>query len=82
MFMNIVVIDFFIKMQLLCAEPNSLRLKENGNENNDGKKTEACSYKYSELVAATQDFTEDNLIGEGGFGGVYKGLLESGQVIN
>ncbi|KAL1814974.1 hypothetical protein ACET3Z_017548 [Daucus carota] len=62
-------------------EPNSLRLKENGNENNDGKKTEACSYKYSELVAATQDFTEDNLIGEGGFGGVYKGLLESGQVV-
>lgn len=56
-------------------ETNTWREKENENNAN-----EACSFKYSELVAATQNFREDNLIGEGGFGGVYKGLLESGQV--
>ncbi|KAK1400319.1 Serine/threonine-protein kinase CDL1 [Heracleum sosnowskyi] len=53
-------------------------LRGNKNENNAN---EACCFKYSELVAATQNFKEDNLIGEGGFGGVYKGLLESGQVV-
>ena len=60
-------------------ETNILKGKEN--ENHAGKAEEACGFRYSELVAATQDFTEDHLIGEGGFGGVYKGLLESGQVV-
>lgn len=56
-----------------------MRGNKNENENNAN---EACSFKYSELVAATQNFREENLIGEGGFGGVYKGLLDSGQVID
>lgn len=59
-------------------ETNMLR----GNDDENEKiANEACSFKYSELVAATQNFREDNLVGEGGFGGVYKGLLDSGQVI-
>ncbi|XP_054799523.1 probable serine/threonine-protein kinase PBL23 [Prosopis cineraria] len=34
-------------------------------------------FSYQELCVATQDFHQDNLIGEGGFGRVYKGYLES-----
>ncbi|KAL1831792.1 hypothetical protein ACET3Z_001443 [Daucus carota] len=37
----------------------------------------ACRFNYSELVAATNGFSEKNLIGCGGFGRVYKGVIPS-----
>lgn len=52
----------------------------------DGKVTDsmrgkvARSITFRELAVATQNFKETNLIGEGGFGRVYKGCLESGKV--
>ncbi|PWA58843.1 hypothetical protein CTI12_AA396170 [Artemisia annua] len=39
----------------------------------------AISFTFRELAAATQNFKDANLIGEGGFGSVYKGRLESGK---
>ncbi|XP_008799329.1 probable serine/threonine-protein kinase PBL7 [Phoenix dactylifera] len=42
----------------------------------------AQTFTFRELAAATQDFRLDCLLGEGGFGRVYKGHLEStGQVV-
>ncbi|EPS67560.1 protein kinase, partial [Genlisea aurea] len=41
----------------------------------------ARSFTFKELASATQNFREANLIGEGGFGSVYKGRLESGTVV-
>lgn len=44
---------------------------------------EAKSYTFRELAAATSSFKQEFLIGEGGFGRVYKGKLEkTGQVKN
>jgi serine/threonine protein kinase len=37
----------------------------------------ARRFKYSDLVAATQGFGEANLVGSGGFGKVYKGIVQS-----
>ncbi|CAN7058190.1 hypothetical protein IGI04_014960 [Brassica rapa subsp. trilocularis] len=43
---------------------------------------EAKSYTFRELAAATNSFKQEFLIGEGGFGRVYKGKLEkTGQVV-
>ncbi|KAJ7529128.1 hypothetical protein O6H91_15G034900 [Diphasiastrum complanatum] len=38
-------------------------------------------FTYHELEAATNGFSKDNLLGEGGFGCVYKGHLAGGQVV-
>lgn len=35
----------------------------------------ARRFKYSDLVAATSGFGEKNLIGSGGFGRVYRGVI-------
>lgn len=43
-----------------------------------GKAKKAARYfSYRELVAATDNFNPDCLVGEGGFGSVYKGYIES-----
>ncbi|KAK6793110.1 hypothetical protein RDI58_012191 [Solanum bulbocastanum] len=49
-----------------------------GSESNNQKGNVACSFTFKELALATQNFREANLLGEGGFGSVYKGRLESG----
>ncbi|KAM6584695.1 hypothetical protein CsatB_011697 [Cannabis sativa] len=37
-------------------------------------------YTYRELKTATEDFSQHNKIGEGGFGSVYKGRLKDGKL--
>lgn len=41
----------------------------------------ARSFTFAELVVATNHFKASQLIGEGGFGKVYKGVLNNGQVV-
>jgi hypothetical protein len=40
----------------------------------------AHTFTFRELAAATKNFRQDCLLGEGGFGRVYKGRLDNGQV--
>ncbi|KAK1426127.1 hypothetical protein QVD17_14796 [Tagetes erecta] len=42
---------------------------------------ESFRYNFSAVKAATNDFSEQNKLGQGGFGSVYKGTLEDGQHI-
>ncbi|ERN17214.1 hypothetical protein AMTRI_Chr09g33980 [Amborella trichopoda] len=67
-------------------DSNDERLK---NSKNDGSrigrvatKSAAQSFTFRDLATATRNFRPANLIGEGGFGKVFKGRLESsGQVV-
>lgn len=67
----------------LSAKINSVsRLQISASKNRPTTNQDAHIFSYQELVAATNNFAEDNFIGQGGFGAVYKGQLScTGQVI-
>ncbi|CAN4105123.1 unnamed protein product [Withania somnifera] len=52
--------------------------KGSGESNNQNNNV-ARSFAFKELVMATENFREVNLIGEGGFARVYRGRLDSGM---
>ncbi|KAJ0257722.1 serine/threonine-protein kinase PBL28 [Hirschfeldia incana] len=41
----------------------------------------SCVYTLKEMEEATNSFSDDNLLGKGGFGRVYKGTLKTGEVV-
>lgn len=45
------------------------------NKATDGTNIAAQTFTFRELAAVTRNFRQDSLIGEGGFGRVYKGKL-------
>nr|CAD1832648.1 unnamed protein product [Ananas comosus var. bracteatus] len=50
-------------------------------ENSREKELQLPVYDISTIVAATENFSASNKIGEGGFGTVYKGELEEGHTV-
>uniref|UniRef100_A0ACD5UET4 Uncharacterized protein n=1 Tax=Avena sativa TaxID=4498 RepID=A0ACD5UET4_AVESA len=57
------------------------KLKYLNGSNRLGKDTELPSVDFEDILIATNNFSEYNLLGEGGFGKVYKGLLEGGKEV-
>ncbi|OEL30082.1 Cysteine-rich receptor-like protein kinase 25 [Dichanthelium oligosanthes] len=52
-----------------------------GQGDDELRSSEFLMYDLSTLRAATDNFSEENKLGEGGFGPVYKGTLQNGQEI-
>ncbi|KAK1685648.1 hypothetical protein QYE76_046496 [Lolium multiflorum] len=47
----------------------------------EGENTEFPFVSFEDILSATNCFADSNLIGQGGFGKVYKGTLEGGNVV-
>ncbi|KAK8623225.1 hypothetical protein V6N13_118113 [Hibiscus sabdariffa] len=64
-----------------CANRRKAILDEHKRASDQGKGNGARSFTFRELATATKNFRETNLLGEGGFGRVFKGRLETGEVV-
>ncbi|KAL8218217.1 hypothetical protein R6Q57_021590, partial [Mikania cordata] len=51
-----------------------------GNSTNQMRSAEVPLFSLSKISRATNDFSNDNKLGEGGFGPVYKGVLEGQEI--
>ncbi|KAI4343427.1 hypothetical protein L6164_010775 [Bauhinia variegata] len=74
----------------LPSGADKLRSRSNGGskmelpapKDGPGVQIAAQTFTFRELAAATKNFRPESFLGEGGFGGVYKGRLEStGQIV-
>ncbi|KAL8201430.1 hypothetical protein R6Q57_012769 [Mikania cordata] len=63
--------------QVLSAPPPPLPPDETMDIDN----AESLKYNFSVVRAATNNFSENNKLGQGGFGAVYKGMLADGREI-
>ncbi|KAM1108508.1 hypothetical protein FF1_005117 [Malus domestica] len=57
-----------------------VKLRE-GHGNSDENLVESLQYDFETIKSATDDFSDANKLGRGGFGTVYKGRLLNGQLI-
>ncbi|CAH9080520.1 unnamed protein product [Cuscuta epithymum] len=53
----------------------------NSDASDTGNSNNAKAFNFRELATATKNFRQECLIGEGGFGRVFKGTLHNGQVV-
>nr|GMD71943.1 probable serine/threonine-protein kinase PBL7 [Ipomoea batatas] len=60
---------------------NSLNSQDVSVKDGGANQIAAKTFTFRELAAATRNFRGDCLVGEGGFGRVYKGRLDSNQVV-
>lgn len=78
--LHIYIVDFIglEVQQKTNLEPD---LERSLAENDIKEKSNAQVFTFRELASATKNFRNDSIVGEGGFGPVYRGKLEkSGQV--
>ncbi|KAM6576154.1 hypothetical protein CsatB_027991 [Cannabis sativa] len=75
---GIILIGFYIRRRKRYFNAGDTLPKRNKSEDED---LEFPSFDQHTLSIATDNFSENNKLGEGGFGPVYKGTLEGGQEI-
>ncbi|XP_017977169.1 PREDICTED: putative receptor-like protein kinase At3g47110 isoform X3 [Theobroma cacao] len=67
---------------LLCSYASYHRVRNSGSQSNASfsKEWQLCM-SYSDIVKATDGFSEENLIGSGSFGSVYKGTISRDETV-
>nr|GEW15428.1 putative S-locus glycoprotein domain-containing protein [Tanacetum cinerariifolium] len=75
--------DLYVRLAAseLLGRPVTIRDKDNKGSSQKGEIIDVPLFSLSKVSKATNNFSVDNKLGEGGFGPVYKGVLEEGQEI-
>lgn len=81
--MDLILFDSFLGLDKTRSRSNlSGRRESLSPKDGPGVNISAQTFTFRELAAATKNFRPECFLGEGGFGRVYKGRLEStGQVL-
>ncbi|OVA15596.1 Protein kinase domain [Macleaya cordata] len=69
-------ISYFLRRDRNKTKPGEDRKLNNGREPNNWPQ----KFSYEDLLEATRGFSEDEVIGSGGFGKVYRGLLPTSRI--
>ncbi|KAG0481472.1 hypothetical protein HPP92_012330 [Vanilla planifolia] len=78
----VALILFFVIFLLLFLRMKMLLLLQKKNANSEEVKSDGCLFLTLHTIkAATRDFSEENKLGRGGFGEVFRGVLRDGQEI-
>ncbi|CAL8145431.1 unnamed protein product [Prunus armeniaca] len=72
---------FFVRRRSIRKKYNTAPNQENGRNDYDTKSVESLQFDLGTIETATNKFSENNKLGEGGFGVVFKGTLANGQEI-
>ncbi|WJX30436.1 receptor protein-tyrosine kinase [Trifolium repens] len=79
MVLLLVIIVFYVykrkRKQRETEDKSEIILAEKEEEDEDGRDLELPFFNLSTIIDATNNFSNDNKLGEGGFGPVYKGTL-------
>ncbi|PHT50737.1 hypothetical protein CQW23_10484 [Capsicum baccatum] len=78
---KILVVSFSLLMAMILLILILLRYKRKKKKLKLSEDIELPLFPFSAITRATNNFSFNNKIGEGGFGPVYKGVLEEGQEI-
>uniref|UniRef100_A0A2P2LBU9 Cysteine-rich receptor-like protein kinase 10 n=1 Tax=Rhizophora mucronata TaxID=61149 RepID=A0A2P2LBU9_RHIMU len=63
----------------ICIILRQRRLRKKLKTSDEIESVESLQFDFSTLRVATNNFSEENKLGQGGFGAVYKGTLSNGQ---
>ncbi|XVF87658.1 hypothetical protein PTKIN_Ptkin18bG0138000 [Pterospermum kingtungense] len=78
---SVSVLLFFVGCCLLRRRAKKKYKAIEGENGTDITTIESLQYDFSTIEVATNNFSDSNKLGEGGFGEVYKGTLPNGQEI-
>ncbi|KAK2398471.1 putative receptor protein kinase [Trifolium repens] len=76
-----VFIFFFIYLRLRRPKKRFEEIQEEEDEEDKIEISEPLQFNFNTICSATNDFSNSNKLGEGGFGIVYKGRLSNGEEI-